>query len=753
MLDMNFCIPADKIADVKKAMQAVGGKKLVTMTRDELTTLFTEPLGATLGEQVATSFHKAAMSHKVDAMTKWAKKTLTAEEAKQVVEDADELAKDVYEDMDGDVIERAIGATLTAEEVDTINDLVRKIDEASTLEPDNIFSGYHTDFFKAKDALNKYLDTVNEMSALDVLSKIIFRGTLLFAPKSIVTNVVGNLTGGLSEKIVDTAINRKFSGVNSDLIMPYIKYATGVYNATGLDIVRAMNAGGAKTVLGEHFKGAGQGKGVMRAYGRWIEQYVFRVGQGLPDMAFAAFHFADQANVLSTKAADAKGLTGEAHAEEARRIFLEATSLTLDEMNPEHAEAVLIKQEALKYALTATYQNDSAWSKTALSVRQHIDEYTGFLNLGTNLDPFVKTLVNVAKLSIDMTGTLAPFETARLIKAYKQGDTETIRKAVRALTRAGFGMTLAYLLSMLLDDDDYIPDYIIASSYQKQLAKTANASYNSIRIGDKWVSLVYFGTFGYALAGMLGARQANSAPGGALAYYKNVALQIRQTPILGTVFDMYDYFDEAQKYNKTGGELVSDAVSGTADFFAARTVPAIVSDIAKVSDDYERYASYGIDGVQARFQARIPLWREVLPEKYDAFGNPIETEAWYWIILSGSRMKSAPDDTTMYEELSRLSLTGEEVSLRFTSYKDVQVAKTVLTTEEYHEFEAKLGEEMKNAYANIMGTEKYKREDDPEKQKKMLMDEREGILKKVIREAGYRTRIEEEKRRLKNEEK
>ncbi len=748
-----FCIPKNKIAEVKKAMQEVGGKELVSMSVEQLTDVFSVPLGKELGADTAKSFHKATMSHKRDAMVTWAKKTLTAEEAKNVEKHVDELVDDVYEGMDGDVIERAIGVGLTPEEVDKINGYVKDVFDASQLEADNIYSGYHSDYFKAKDTLHKYLDTVNEMSTLDVLTKIVFRGTLLFAPKSIITNIVGNTAGGLSEKIIDVAINRKVSGVNSDLIKGYIQYALKTYSQSGIDVVRAMDAGGAHTVLGEHFKGAGRSPGVIRAYGRWMEQYVFKLGQGTPDIAFAAMHFADHVNVLSTKMADAKGLTGDALKEEARRLFLSATSLNLDVNDPNVADAVLIKREALQYALTATYQNDTAWSKNVLAIRGAIDDYTGVLNLGTNLDPFVKTLVNVAKLSIDMTGTTLPFEIPRLVVAYKQGDAETMRKTIRVIVRAGFGMALAYLLSGLLDDNDYIPDYIIASAYQKQLATTANASYNSIRIGDKWVSLAYFGTFGYALAGMLGARQKNTAVDATFSYYKNVVLQMRQTPVLGTVFDIYDYYDEASTYNKTGGDLLSDAVSNTSDFFAARTVPAIVSDIAKVADTYERKTPYGMEGIAARFEARIPLWREILPIKYNAFGDPIETEAFYWVLLSGSRMKTAPDDTSLYNELSRLAVGGEEVSLKFSARQEMKIAKTMLTPNEYYELESGLGREMKNAFANTVATQKYRNETDPEKQKALLMDQRDKILDKVLREFGYRTRIKEELRRIKREKK
>lgn len=724
-------------------MQKVGGAKLMTMSKDELATFFGETVGEKLGADMAKTFRKASLSHKQDAMKQWAKKVLTPAEAKEVEKIANDMQEDddVFDAIDGDVIEKTLGVQVTAEEVDTINKLTEKMFEAGKKEPDTDFSGYHTDFYKAQKELNDYLDTVNPMNNLSILSRIIFRGNLLFAPKSIVTNVVGNLTGGVAEKLVNTMQERKAFGVNTDLIAKYRDFAVKTYYDTGIDVVRAMEATGASSVLGEHFQGVGNGKGVIRAYGRFVEQYVLKLGQGLPDVVFASLHFADNVNVLTTKYADAKGLTGEAHKQEARRMFKLVTSLRLDDRNPDHAEALEIKRLSVQHALTATYQNDTTWSKNALAIRNAIDEYTGDLALGTNVIPFVKTLVNIAKLSIDMTGLPLVIDAPRLVMAYKRGDWVTVRQTTTVAVRAGLGVLLATLLASLIDDDDYLPDYLLATSHQRELAKLANAPYNSIRIGDKWVSLVYFGTFGYVLAGMLGARQQQTYGGKAVSYTTNTILQLRQTPVVSTVFDVADYISDIKKYNKTEEEITGEAIASTANFFISRTIPAIVSDIAKGVDDKERYTRYGYEGIIDQIQNRIPLWREVLPPKYNALGDTIPTEAWYWIILAGARFKSAPSDTEVYNELVKLSVSGEEVSIRLDGYQDVKLAKEMLSGKEYNELFGQLQKELTTAYANTMSTTKYKKETDPEKKKSLLMNTREGVVKKVMREAGIQGRI------------
>jgi len=740
----NFCIPKDLIDKLKPRMKEVGGAKLMSMSKQELTDFFAETLGSKSGEMVANSFRKASLSHKQDAMKQWAKKVLTPQEAKNVEKMANDMTEEdeVYEAIDGDVVEHALGITVSADEVDNINKLTEKMFEAGKKTPDNSFTGYHSDYFKAQKELNDYLDTINEMSNLQLLTNVIFRGNFLFSAKSILTNIVGNLSGGISEKIVNSILEKKATGVNSDLIMDYVNMAVKTYVETGIDVVRVMEATGASSVVGEHYQGVGKGKGALRMYGRFIEQYVLHYGQGVPDVVFASMHFADNVNILTTKLADAKGFTGDELKKEAKKLFEMVTSLRLDPDTPEHAEAIAIKQASVQYALTATYQNDTNWSRLAITARKYLDEYTGDLNLGTNLVPFVKTLTNIAKLSADMSGITLPFEGIKGVsQAWKEGDIRKLKGFFNVSIRAGLGMFLAYMIASGLDDDDYLPDYTIATDYQKEVAKLANAPYNSIRVGNKWVSLAYFGTLGWAIAGMLGARQKHTNGEKTMAYLTNSAMQLRQTPIVSELFDFYDYINDTKKYNKNFEDIRDEAIASTANFFNSRLIPAFVSDIAKATDDKERFTRYGYEGMQDNLQAKIPYWREMLPPKYNALGDTIPTESWYWVMLTGSRVKSAPTDTAVYNELVKLSVNGEEVKIKLDTYQDVKMAKQILNGREYNEFTGQLQKELTTAYANVMATPKYQQENDPEKKKKLLMDTREGVVKKVIRDNGLTTRV------------
>lgn len=754
---MKYCIPKDLINILKPKLKALGGQKLMNMERAEMEDFFSEVVDRKMAQDITSDFRKAMLSYKKGAMKKWARSLFPSSIANKVDKEADNTTDTtVYKNIDGDVMERALGVDLTAKEVDKINELTKKMQEAEKLEP-NEFTGISNEYFDAKRELDNYINTIAQLTIPEVLSMVIFRGNLLFGVKSVVTNIVGNVTGGVPESIVMRLANKTIKGVNRDIYLDYMKSAYKIYNQNGVDTVRAMEVNDGNSVLGDYYKGVGNGKGIIRSYGRFTEQWVLRMGQGAPDILFASYHFINAVDIMTTVVADNMGLKGAEKKAEARRLLHLATSLTLDPNNPEHAIAYGIKQRAVQHALTATYQNDTQWTKNAIAIRNSIDDYTGSLQLGTNLIPFVKTLINIAKLSIDMSGFSLPEAGMRMYTGIKMGETKEIKRAVEICIRTGLGMTLATLLASALDDDDYMPDYSVASSYQKDIARLNNIPYNAIRIGDKWVSLAYFGTFGYALSGMLSAKQKQGLGEKTIAYTQNALIyQLRQTPILQQAFDIYDYSIDVKKFNKDSSDVFKDSIAFTSNFFISRLIPSITGDIVKVSDDYERYTRVGFEGIKDQFQARIPFWREVLPQKYNALGDPIKTERWYWIILTGSRLKTALPDTGVVKELTRLSASGEEVSLRLTGYKDVKTAKEILSQQEFYELNSALSKELTNAYANIMGTNKYKREKDPEKQKAQLYEVREKVMKKVLRRSGYRTEIiqkqkaDEREKKLKN---
>ena len=68
-------------------------------------------------------------------------------------------------------------------------------------------------------------------------------------------------------------------------------------------------------------------------------------------------------------------------------------------------------------------------------------------------------------------------------------------------------VSFAFALSSLIDDDDYIPDYDLLLQGERNLVKAKNGVFNAVKIGNKWVSLDYFGPFAMPLAAVLNAKR------------------------------------------------------------------------------------------------------------------------------------------------------------------------------------------------------------------------------------------------------
>lgn len=709
--------------------------------------------------------------------TKSQKRERTAEELaiqKEIDAEFKKLDVEVYTGMDKDRIERALGTQLTESEIENINFLAQGLQEEGDKEADT-FSGYSDAFFDRQQEIELYLNTVAPMTNLEVISSTIFRGVLLFSIKSPLLNIVSNTTGGTVEASAEALYQVyegvkegeriRVSGVNADLIGKYRTYALKIYKKTGTDVVRSLQFSHSQmSVLGERFKGVGSGDGAIRSTGRFMQEYVFKLGQGYADVAFASTHFAHKVDIESTKVADRKmqnsTLTGEAFTQEhkrmARDIFTQAMSLKLDETDPEHADAIMVKLEAVRYAFIATYQNDGAFAKALLDIRRQIDDYTGGLMLGTNfVAPFIKTVANFGMLSAETSGATLPFAIARFAKAHKAGDVETVKRSIKTFTRAGMGMLIAVIFASLVDDEDYMPDYITSSRKEKELAQTQGIPYNSIRIGDKWVSLVYFGTAGWAISGYLSAKRSSSTGDAVLSYFGNSFLQMSQMPVLNTVFNTGEYLYSTQQYNKSFEDVLADTELYLSNFILSRTIPAIVSDIAKSIDQEERVIDKKQDVggiVLDTLKNKVPFARETLPIKYNALGDPMSNESvlggFAIDLLFGARVKTAPTDTEVYGELVRLSSQGQQVKLDFNQIGDVKVLHGILDKYEYNEFSVSLQRSLNTGLSNVMSTTDYKSADD-EKKKELLMKVRDGLVQKKLYEFGYSSRVREEKRKQK----
>lgn len=506
--------------------------------------------------------------------------------------------------------------------------------------------------------MNNLVESLTPSPALQIATSIVGRGMMLSSVKSPVLNVVSNTENILTEMLIRRAVNSleggaSFSAVDKNVEKDYLAYADDVYRASGYNVSTTEGLDAATVTLGER-RISTQGAGKFRAFARGVETGVFKYLMGYPDSRAKDFVFSDTAALEATTIAQNEGLSGEMLSKRATELYRDATRVA-----PLTEEGMLIREKAMIEANVATYTNDTAFSKFALGIRETLNKVTGNVRLGDQLMPFVKTPANVVALGMEYSigaAYLIPNLTT-VIRDVKAGKLSAkSRTAIKAAVRNGLGVVLAMLIAMALDPDDYTPDYDALTMSERRLALEKNAVFNSIRIGDKYISLDYFGPLAVPLTAVLSARRRGEVAW--FGYAKGVASQLQKLPGLQEFSETVDAIGRAtsNKPEKT----VQNLNNALIDFVRARTIPSIVNDLAKSIDTYERETSAG---TYDKAKASIPGIRESLPLKYTTTSKtPRETEPAWSTVLFGARVKTAASNRVIYE-IDRLYKKGAKPTI------------------------------------------------------------------------------------------
>lgn len=506
--------------------------------------------------------------------------------------------------------------------------------------------------------MNNLVESLTPSPALQIATSIVGRGMMLSSIKSPVLNVVSNTENILTEMLIRRAVNSleggaSFSAVDKNVEKDYLAYADDVYRASGYNVSTTEGLDAATVTLGER-RISTQGAGKFRAFARGVETGVFKYLMGYPDSRAKDFVFSDTAALEATTIAQNEGLSGEMLSKRATELYRDATRVA-----PLTEEGMLIREKAMMEANVATYTNDTAFSKFALGIRETLNKVTGNVRLGDQLMPFVKTPANVVALGMEYSigaAYLIPNLTT-VIRDVKAGKLSAKSwTAIKAAVRNGLGVVLAMLIAMALDPDDYTPDYDALTMSERRLALEKNAVFNSIRIGDKYISLDYFGPLAVPLTAVLSARRRGEVAW--FGYAKGVASQLQKLPGLQEFSETVDAIGRAtsNKPEKT----VKNLNNALIDFIRARTIPSIVNDLAKSIDTYERETSAG---TYDKAKASIPGIRESLPLKYTTTSKtPRETEPAWSTVLFGARVKTAASNRVIYE-IDRLYKKGAKPTI------------------------------------------------------------------------------------------
>lgn len=543
-----------------------------------------------------------------------------------------------------EALDDVFGTTVSQEEANQIIGKIGEIEKSIVNTLDETGNPSVQTWQKINE-MNNLVEGLTPSPALQIFSSIIARGAMLASIKSPVLNVISNTENILTEILIRRAVNSleggaSFSAVDKSVEKDYLAYADDVYRASGYNVSTTEGLDAATITLGER-RISTQGAGKFRAFARGVETGVFKYMMGYPDSRAKDFVFSDAAALEATTIAQNEGLSGEALSKRATELYEDATRVA-----PLTEEGMVIREKAMMEANVATYTNDTAFSKFALGIRETLNRATGNVRLGDQLMPFVKTPANVVALGVEYSigaAYLIPNLTT-VIRDVKAGKLSAkSRMAIKAAVRNGLGVVLAMLIAMALDPDDYTPDYDALTMSERRLALEKNAVFNSIRIGDKYISLDYFGPLAIPLTAVLSARRREET--GWFGYAKGVASQLQKLPGLKEYSEAVDAVGRA--VSNTPEKTIKNLNNVMIDFIRARTIPSIVNDLAKSIDTYERETSAG---TYDKAQASVPGIREELPLKYTTTSRtPKETEAALSILLFGARVKTAASNRVIYE--------------------------------------------------------------------------------------------------------
>jgi hypothetical protein len=593
------------------------------------------------------------------------------------------------------------------------------------------------EYLTAVSDLRIYVQSLNPAHVLRVMTELIGRATMLFSIKSPLLNIESNTLQGLMQVIEKRIANKQIKGIASGRITEYMKFAVKVFDKTGIDITRMIDAAdarsGIKKVLGETRISAA-GPGPIRAVGRFYEKWIFRRTLGVPDVVASSFHAADTANLGATLIARSEGLAGEAAKARADELFNDTLSLT-----PKTPEGAILRKQAILDAEYATWQNKSRASDVSLKIRDAINTATGDLRLGDLNIPFAKTPANVISAGIETAGGGLFSGLYKIKKAFSDKTLNAIdrqnvvKSATRSFIRAGIGLTVAMVIASLLDEDDYIGIYALDAK-ERRIQQMSGGGENMIRIGGKWVSLEYFGALGVPIAGIMSARKYGSGSilDKAFRYIQGTGTQILRLPGINEVRNMITKITTDLSLGMTPGEMLEETKNDILGMIKSRTIPGIVNDIANATDETMRETS---GNIFAQIQAGIPGVREGLPVRLTVLGEEVPTTGAGQLFF-GARIKEDQDSPLkvfLAENRLSISVPSKTTKIKVSGFPEGRQ----MTASEYYNYVKYSGEKIKIRLEQRL--ESLKRIKDieitQEEINKIVNDERENAKNRVTSEA------------------
>lgn len=333
--------------------------------------------------------------------------------------------------------------------------------------------------------------------------------------------------------------------------------------------------------------------------------------------------------------------------------------------NPTKQMVAVAEAEANK----STLAYDTLGFKAVQGLHQGIDN-SGFSTVGKNsahaainvLAPFTKVPTAFLSRTVDFT-PLGPIKELLSQISKKQFNQ---RQLAQAISEGATGTGMLALGIELAKNGMLSGEYPKNDAKEQSRWRTEHITPNSVKIDGNWVSLNYMGPLGLLFNA---GNQINEAEKGGADVYNTAGAAIAGLGqgLLGQSFlQGFSGFSDAVKDPAQSWEKWVHSQAGS-------VVPNIINDIGNVTDPMQRQINSTPDAVQAR----LPILREQLPAKVDAFGNDLTSNSSGLTSLNPLR-PSSEISTSLLDELNRLGSTGKENAVFPTPDRSIGSGKNLV---------------------------------------------------------------------------
>ena len=574
--------------------------------------------------------------------------------------------------------------------------------------------------------LGDAIDALYPASGLSIATSTIPRLAMLSNPSTFITNLVSNFFMANSEAVVRRIRNMRLTGyVSSESMNRFMAHSSEIFDICGVTLCTAKPSDltGKDKIKGERSASlVGRSKLITVP-----SDIIFKWALGAPDAWFKTTAFNDTANLEISRYVDKQLPNGSISAKQKMAEELYADVISLE---PSSDIAKLIREHASLSAAEVTFTNKSKLNDFLGSARRYLNSASGDINLGDLLIPFLATPANVVSMGLDYSGLGVGINFATHFKQlmYEWSTAKTdangnpvfkpaTREFMNKLVRGGVGFILTALIAAFLDDDDYIPPYESCSLNEREYVKSINGTYNSIKIGGRYVSVDYLGPLGVPLAGIMMMKREKNVFGYPAAWLQ----QISQLPVIDFISEANNLANTYKGDYERGKQEIFDKIVNGA---FARYYPNVFNTISDITmNSYERETK-GLDVIDRIIGKINP---NTLPKRQSFItGGDIErgAESKIWKLVAGGRVKIGLTSDTE-AALSNLYVAGNMPYLGdFTNrghFKDYSPEKKQEAREKF----AKIFKEE----ADKLVKSNYFLKASSEEQKNMISKLRSGILK------------------------